>query len=68
MPNVPPEVPPNDAFDYEHNPTQRIFRMAKYQHDSVGDIGVWEQRWGTGPVLRCLRRLLGCSLLLLVML
>jgi len=27
MTNVPAEAQPNDAFDYEHNPTWRIFRI-----------------------------------------
>ena len=27
MTNVPPEAQTNDAFDYEHNPTWRIFRI-----------------------------------------
>jgi hypothetical protein len=27
MTNVPPEAQLNDAFDYEHNPTWRIFRI-----------------------------------------
>ena len=27
MTDVPPEAQPNDFFDYEHNPTWRIFRI-----------------------------------------